>query len=72
MLSTVSAVFAKSSVVWSTLFYMLTNKSIKSKVFTCNKKNESKSRTIFTTYFFSRRETFNKSEEKIVFIKNSH
>ena len=46
------------------------NKSIKSKIFICNKKNESKSRSIFTTYFFSRRETFNKSEEKIIFIKD--
>jgi len=33
VLSTVSAVFAKSSVVWSTLFYILSNKTIKSKLF---------------------------------------
>jgi hypothetical protein len=45
MLSTVSAVFAKSSVVWSTLFCVLTNKSIKSKIFICNKnKNLNKNR----------------------------
>ncbi len=32
ILSTVSAVFAKSSVVWSSLFYIVTNKNIKTKV----------------------------------------
>ncbi len=31
-LSTISAVFAKSSVVWSTLIYIVTNRSIKSKL----------------------------------------
>ena len=31
--STLSAVFAKSSVLWSTLFYILTNRTIKSKLF---------------------------------------
>jgi len=33
LVSTLSAVFAKSSVVWSTLFYILTNRTIKSKLF---------------------------------------
>ena len=72
MLSTVSAVFAKSSVVWSTSLYILTNKSIKSKIFVCNKENESNSKQIFTAQYFSRRETLNNRKEKIIFIKNSN
>lgn len=41
--STVSAVFAKSSVVWSTFFYLITNKNIKSnlkKLFCKNKSSK--------------------------------
>ncbi len=32
IISTLPALFAKSSVVWSTLLYMFTNKTIKSKI----------------------------------------
>ena len=41
ILSTISAVFAKSSVFWSTLFYILTNKNIKSKLLNKNLSVES-------------------------------
>ena len=68
MLSTVSAVFAKSSVVWSTLFYILTNKSIKTKILICKKNNKSKNSTA-TTQYYSRRQTFNKRGSEIISLK---
>jgi hypothetical protein len=38
--STIPAIFAKSSTVWSTIFFIITNKSIKSKLsFTYVSKN---------------------------------
>ena len=42
VLSNISAVLAKSSVVWSTLVYILTNKNIKSKIFLFRKANSAK------------------------------
>jgi hypothetical protein len=66
MLSTVSAVFAKSSVVWSTLFYVLTNKSIKSKLLMCNKNNN---QSTLTTQYYSKRETFDQKQSKIILYK---
>ncbi len=49
ILSNISAVLAKSSVVWSTLVYILTNKNIKSKIFLFRKTNLLKKRKNYIT-----------------------
>ena len=67
MLSTVSAVFAKSSVVWSTLFCVLTNKSIKSKIL--KYKNKNKNQSTFTIQYYIRRETFDQKQSKVILFK---
>jgi len=56
LISTVSAVFAKSSVVWSTLFYILTNKTVKEKLFQSKKPKHSAAR---------RSTRFSKSEMRV-------
>lgn len=56
ILSTISAVFAKSSVFWSTLLYILTNRNIKSKLL----KKKSSDDSIAVQY--SRQESFKTSK----------
>jgi hypothetical protein len=71
ILSTISAVFAKSSVFWSTLFYILTNRNIKSKLL----KKKPSDDSIAVQY--SRQESFktsknskNSKNDSMVFLYN--
>ena len=72
MFSTISAVFAKSSIFWSTYIYILTNKSIKSKMILTGSIKQSSQNNSMQYVHYNKSEINDQTDSKRITILKKH